>query len=281
MELRAAYHSLEERNRELSALVRKVNAVRIAASAGMVVAVVAIGAYLWNEPPARWFGAEARPVDAAAAGGREFTVKPARIASTISVPSAIRPRREIPVTSPVEGRVGTIHVTPGERVEAGQPLLELDVSEVQIQHRTAQAGLLRAKARMETFADWTNSVDVSRARRAVTRSRLAFEAGVTKLEEIAFLVERGLTPAARREAAEREAVRLGMSADMEIVVREVRNTLVVPVRAVDLSAGKRRVRVPDPATGGVRLVEVTTGITTIDSVEIVSGLAPGDTVIVP
>ena len=444
MELRTAYRSLEDRNRELATLLRRVRVVRIFASTCAVVLVVGIGAYLWNETPTRWFGAERPP--AVAASGRAFTVEPRRIVSTVTVSSAIKPRREVAVTSPVEGRVGTVHAKAGELVVAGQPLLELDVTEVRIQRRTAQAAWLKASARMKTLTDWTNSVDVSRARRAVTKSRLALEAGNTQLAEIGFLVERGLTPTAKQVAAEREqrtrrldlesaeqdlnavlakgsedrevaqlvlanataelerldrilhhstvvapvagvvlrlgtgsggrgeelstgtsvepgahlvtigdmdgvtasgrvdevdvrhvrpghavrisgpafpgitlegriahvssraspptsqqrlpsfdiaavvdtldegqreAVRLGMSANMEIVIQEKKDALAIPVRAVDVSAGKRRVRVRDATTDEVRLVEVTTGITTVDSVEILSGLAPGDTVIVP
>lgn len=350
------------------------------------------------------------------------------------------------MTSSVPGQIGVVHVKRGERVAAGAPLLDLDVSEVLIQRRTAQAAWLKAKARAETLADWANSVEVSRARRGMTKARLALEAGKTQLAQIAFLVERGLTPTAKQEAAEREqhtrrldldsaeqdlaavlargredeaiarlelanaaaelerldrilrnaavsapvagvvlrlgegsgrsgdkltegtpvepgeplvtigdmegitasgrvdeveirriqpghaarisgpafpglslegrivhvssqaarssgtqrlptfeieavvdtltpeqrgAVRLGMSARMEIVVREHDRALVVPIRAVDLSTGRPRVRVRDATTGGERVVEVATGITTVDSVEIRSGLARGDTVVVP
>ena len=445
MELRAAYHSLETRNLELSTLVRKVQGVRVAASVFVLALVAGIGAYLWNEPPTDWFAADPPPARVSAASGRAFTVQPGRIVSTVTVASAIRPRREVVVTSPVEGRVGTVHVKPGERVVAGQPLLELDVTEVRIRRRKAQAAWLKAKARMQTLSNWENSVEVSKAKRSLTKSRLVLEAGNTRLEEIGFLVEQGLTPAAKHKAEQREqrmrrldlesaeqdlnavlakgreerevarlelasataelerldsilrhsrvaapvagvvlylgagsdqrgadlstgtsvepganlvtigdmqgvtasgrvdevdvrhvrpghavrisgpafpgvtlegriahvssrasrptgqrrlpsfeiaavvdtltaeqreAVRLGMSADMEIVVHDKDDALVVPVRAVGFSAGKRWVRVRD-AAGGQRLVEVTTGITTVDAVEILSGLAPGDTVIVP
>ena len=446
MELRSAYHSLEARTGELAAILRRVRAMRIVASVCAVVLAVGIGVYMRSEPSIHWMQAEKPKAVDASAGGRAFTVRPRRIVSTVTVSSAIRPRREVAVTSSVEGRVGTVHVKPGERVVVGQPLLELDVTEVHIQRRKARAAWLKATARMETLVDWTNSVDVSRARRAVTKSQLALEAGNTRLAEIGFLVERGLTPAAKQVAArreqrtrrldlesaeqdlnavlakgsedrevaklelanataelerldrilrhstvtapvagvvlhlgtsstgrgaelstgasvepgahlvtigdmegvttsgrvnevdvrhirpghvvriagpafpgitlegriehvssrasrrtgqqrlpsfevaavvdtlneeQREAVRLGMSANMEIVVHEHDAALAVPVRAVDLSAGKPRVRVRSATTGGVRLVEVTTGITTVDVVEIRSGLTAGDTVIVP
>ncbi len=85
----------------------------------------------------------------------------------------------------------------------------------------------------------------------------------------------------RLDEAQRKAVRLGMSADMEIVVYESDRALVVPVGSVDLSRGSPHVRVRDEETGEERVVEVVTGTTSIDSVEIVSGLAPGDRVVTP
>lgn len=445
-ELRTAYRSLEDRNRELATLLRRVHAVRIAASIGVIALVVGIGIWLWRESPAAWFGT-ASAVSEAVSGGSLFTVEPTRITSKVTVTSTISPRREVAVTSPIDGKVGAVHVQPGERVAAGAALLDLDVSEVRIRRRTAQATWLKASAQVATLADWESSVEVSRARRAMTKARLALEAGSTQLAETAFLVEQGLAPAVKEEAARREQrtrrldlesaeqdlnavlakgdgdmevarleldnaaaeleridrilrnaevtapvagvvlhlgagsgrrgggrlaagtpveagehlvtigdmegvavsgrvdevevrrirpghavrisgpafpgitldgrivhvssqasrpsgnqrlptfeiaavvdtltpeqraeVRVGMSAEMEIVVHEVDGALVVPVRAVDLSTGSPRVRVRDEATGGERVVEVTTGITTLDSVEIRSGLAQGATVVVP
>ena len=81
--------------------------------------------------------------------------------------------------------------------------------------------------------------------------------------------------------AERAAVRLGMSADMEIVIYDAPDALVVPVSAVDLSSGRPRVRLADPDSGTARLVDVVTGMTTVDAVEIVEGLSAGDRVLVP
>ncbi|MCY4488160.1 MAG: efflux RND transporter periplasmic adaptor subunit [Deltaproteobacteria bacterium] len=445
-ELREAYRSLEGRNVELGTLLQKIRAVRLVASACAVVLVLGIGAYLWNESPTAWFGAKETHAGGAVAGVRLLVVEPKRIVSTITVASEIGPRRQVSVTSPIGGQVGAVHVKLGESVAAGQPLLSLDVSEVEIQRRKAQAIFLKAKAEAERLANWKNSVDASKAKRAVTKARIALEGANTKFEETAFLVEQGLTPAAREKAAERErrarrldlesaeqdfdavldkgpdkrelarlelanakedlerierllrnatvtapvagvvlrlgegfgrdndglspgtsiepgqhlvtiadmegvttagrvdevdvrrirpghavriagpafpgitlegtvthvssrafrspggkslptfeiaavvdkldpqqreAVRLGMSADMQIVIHESERALVVPVKAVDLSNGTPRVRVRDETTGSERVVEVKTGVTTLDSVEILAGLAPGDKVIVP
>ena len=446
-ELRGAYLSLEDRNRELGAVLRRMRTVRTVAAACVIVLVAGIGAWLWNESPADWFeireAHSTEPVDAL----RFVTVQPTRIASSITVATEIKPRREVAVTSPIRGTVGTVHVQHGETVAAGQPLLDLDVTEERIKQRQAQVAWLKAKAQVEELADWGNSIDASRAKRALTKARIALEDGKTRLAQTRLLVEQGLEPAAKKiaeerrlttrrldlEAAEqdldavlakgrnshevaelelanaraelekidrilrsssvvapvagvvlhrplsptgqggsplsagtaveqgqhlltvgdvegitatgrvdevdvrrirpgqgvriagpafpgisldgrivhvssqarrpafgqglpsfevsavveklseaqRAAVRLGMSADMEIVIYENDDALAVPVHAVDLSGGSPRVRVRDAASGAVRVVAVKTGMTSVDSVEIREGIAPGDRVLVP
>lgn len=445
-ELQDAYRSLEDRNTELDGLLRKVRAVRLATTICGAAIAVGLGAWLWNGSPLSLFGAP--PTQAAKVPGetRLLTVEPRRIAWTIDVTSTVEPLRKVAVASPFEGKVGTVHVKLGQTVAEEQPLLTLDVGEVRIQHRKAQAAWLKAEAEMEGLNDWSNGPEASKAKRAVTKARIALEASNTKLAETVFLVEQGLAPAAREVAAEREhrtrlldldaaeqnlnavlakgtdsrevvrlelenarselegieavlrnatvaapvagvvlrlgdtdprrgsglttgttveagshlvtigdmsgitasgsvdevevrrirpghavrisgpafpghvlegrivhvssrafrgtgqrnlpvfeisaavdrldeeqrrAVRLGMTAEMEIVVYENEQALVVPVGAVDLSQGGPRVRLRDEETGEERVVEVATGITTLDSVEILSGLAPGNRVVVP
>lgn len=75
--------------------------------------------------------------------------------------------------------------------------------------------------------------------------------------------------------AQRKVFRLGMNADLEIVVYERPDALVAPVDALRESGGRTLLSVVDPASGRVKEVEVRTGVTTLDGVEILSGLAPG------
>ncbi len=445
-ELREAYRDLEMRNSDLGDLLRRIRTVQFTAVACGAALALGIGAWLWSEPPTVLFGSTPTHAAKAEGGERIAVVEPVGIASTITVPSMIEPLRELAVTSPIEGTVGAVHTAVGENVVAGQPLLALDMSEILIERRKAHVAYLKAKARADELADWPNSAEVVKAKRAVTKTRIAIEATNTKLEEVSFLVKEGLAPAARKVAAERErrtrlldlesveqnlaavlgkgienrevvrleletargelerldavlrnatvtapvagvvlrlggspvqgkeplsegssvkagqhlvtigdmtgvtvsghvdevdvrrlavggavrisgpafpdnmlegrvtrvssrafqragrtgvpvfeitaaverldaeqrkAARLGMSADMEIVVYENEKALVVPAGAVDLSQGSPRVRVRDPATGNERVVRVATGITTVDAVEILSGLKRGDHVVVP
>ena len=104
----------------------------------------------------------------------------------------------------MQGKVDAVHVRPGQRVAKGQRLLDMDVAEVRISHREAQVAHIKARDRVEELKDWSNHTEVSRARRAVSKRRIALESLKNRLSETAFLLKRGIIPASEHEAAERE-----------------------------------------------------------------------------
>jgi HlyD family secretion protein len=73
--------------------------------------------------------------------------------------------------------------------------------------------------------------------------------------------------------------RLGMSANLEVVIYSKSDALMVPIDCVKSIGSDRLVRARDRATREIREVKVETGITTLDSVEILRGLKPGDEVV--
>ena len=76
-------------------------------------------------------------------------------------------------------------------------------------------------------------------------------------------------------------LRLGMSASLEVVVRDRPDALLVPIGAVQVrSNGETWLRLKGE-DGEVRSIQVETGMTTLDSVEILSGLKAGDAVLLP
>ena len=77
----------------------------------------------------------------------------------------------------------------------------------------------------------------------------------------------------------REKLRLGMSANMEILLLNKPNAMMVPIQAVLVEGKDRVATVRDKTTRALKRVSVTTGITTLDSVEITSGLKTGDEVV--
>ena len=83
------------------------------------------------------------------------------------------------------------------------------------------------------------------------------------------------------DAHQRRRLRTGMSCVLEIVIYNKDATLMVPTEAVERSGRSHRLRVIDRETRIVQHREVEIGPTTLDSVEITSGLKPGDEIVVP
>ncbi len=84
----------------------------------------------------------------------------------------------------------------------------------------------------------------------------------------------------------RGRVLVGMSAFVTIVVHARPEALLVPLAAIGQhgrgqEGGTGQLRVMDASTGEITTRTVTTGLTTLDSVEVTAGLAAGETVMVP
>lgn len=74
---------------------------------------------------------------------------------------------------------------------------------------------------------------------------------------------------------QRGKVLLGMSADLLVKIYEKPDALLVPIAAVEVFGDERAVYVAKPGAKPER-VQVTTGVTTLDSVEILTGVKAGD-----
>ena len=202
-ELRDAYRDLEETNRRLGTVSRRVAAAKLGAAVVMLALFAAVGLYVWDIGGGT-VGAVSGPAPVTEGAPTVVVVEPAPIASTVSMIGRLAPRREVEVTSPISGKVARVHVRPGEGVVEGQRLVEMDVTEARIDHREVQVAYIKALDRVEELEGWSDHADVSRARRVLTKTRLALEARKTRLSETAFLLERGLIPASEHAAAERE-----------------------------------------------------------------------------
>lgn len=201
-ELREAYLRLEDQNRTLAEANRQTRLARFGGLGAAAVLLTAVGLYVLDLRP----GTQ-NPADGAAAAepsdGVVLTVAPRELTKAVIVMGRLAPRREVAVTSPITGKVAVVHVPYGARVEEGDRLVELDATEVRIEHRAAQATHIKALERLAEVENWADGVEVSRARRGVAKARLDLEDSRTRLEETAFLLERGVIPGSEHAAAER------------------------------------------------------------------------------
>lgn len=77
----------------------------------------------------------------------------------------------------------------------------------------------------------------------------------------------------------KERIHLGMTANVELIIYEKPDALLVPINTVMSIKGERFIKVKDKKTQKTKKVKVKTGFTTLDSVEILEGLKPGDEVV--
>lgn len=118
------------------------------------------------------------------------------------------------------GNIGAnlVRVREGDFVQAGQTVLVIDTTEIDIQLRQAETELLKAKSEVNRMADWLNGNDVRRARRTLSsaksslaetndklaESRRLYSGGIIARDEMDTLVRQQVTQRADLQAAEDE-----------------------------------------------------------------------------
>ena len=203
-ELETAYRRIEDSNRALASAMKRG---RIA-TVFVIVLFLAAGLYAWDaDLPAAFTGASILPSRTSAPASenlRTVVVRPQRTVATISVSGQLAPRREVAITSPLTGKVAVVRFQYGERVAEGQRLLTLDTADVEREHRDARAAYIKAAQHFNQLENWEDNIEVARARRALSKARLALETQKNKLDETAFLLKQGIIPASEHEAAKRQ-----------------------------------------------------------------------------
>ncbi len=253
-ELRSAYLRLEERNRTLAEANRQTRFARIVGLGAVVVLLSVAGFYVLDLRPQA--GNDAAETPAAAPAPDEavvLTVAPQAMNRTITLTGQLAPRREVDITSPISGKIAAVHVRYGARVEAGQALVELDPTDMRIDHRDAQARHIKAVERLAEVENWTEGVEVSRARRSVARAKLDLEDSRTRLEETAFLLERGVIPSSEHTAAQRGFT--SRQLDLEAAEQDLASVMhkgAAEVRVAKLELANARARL-DELTENLRL----------------------------
>ncbi len=99
----------------------------------------------------------------------EVVVRPAT--RELRLTGTLAPSEEHTVTAPFEGIVLEKHVSPGQRVVAGDVLARIDTRDVEIRLREAESALIKARRQLEQLQNWENSPEVNSARRALEQSR--------------------------------------------------------------------------------------------------------------
>ena len=198
-ELQDAYRKIEENNHILASTMQRAR-IAVFSTLGLFLVV---GALAWDTSRGPDPG-EPVPTAASARDAATRVVRPQRVTKTISLPGQIVPRREVHIASPITGTVADIHFRYGDHVERGQPLLDLDLFDIEKNHRQARATYIKALQKHQEVEDWANNPEVARVRRSISKARLALETQKNKLAQTTFLLEQGLIPATEHQAAEQQ-----------------------------------------------------------------------------
>ena len=203
-ELQGAYRSVEENNGKLEAALRRVRVVQGVAAASVLAVFLLAGMFVWNAGDAG--PAATGPAQAATAAGAAravaVAVTPERLLTTVAVSGELTPRDAVGVLSPADATLRAVHVRYGDEVTVGQDLVALDMSRVRQEYRSQRAEYIQAEQRLVELDRWEDGPTVTAARRGLARASNEVEKQGRKLEETAFLLERGVIPAAEHEAAE-------------------------------------------------------------------------------
>lgn len=147
------------------------------------------------------FAAAACGMKAAHGSGEGVPVKaaiatPGRVQAEVEITGSLLPARAANVTSKLAGSVRAVHADVGDKVTAGQLLVELDAKELQAQLRQAEAAVRQVKEQAEQAR-----LNVDAARLNKETVQLKMEAAQVDLENvqksynrIKALVEAGAAP---------------------------------------------------------------------------------------
>lgn len=172
---------------------------------------------------------------------------------------------EARVEAPIEGIVAARHVEAGESPSQGQPLFTLVSAEVEAILAVEEGSLARIR------------VGQPAAIRVVVYPGRDFPAEVTYIAPVADPQTHTFTVKVAPADPER-LLKGGMFANVSLMVAEHNGVLLVPVAAVRQVAGRDSVFVVKD--GRAELRPVTLGLAQEDRVEILSGLAAGEQVVI-
>lgn len=170
------------------------------------------------------------------------------------------------LTAPINGVVGSINLSLGETSNPGMPAavisdmreleLEVYVSEAEVSHISEGSVV---------------ALSISAAQDAIFNGRVQSVATVADSMKQNFLVKIGIDNSAG-------LIKSGMFAEVRIPATERKNVLTVPINAVIPRDGKNIVYLLDEENRA-KEIEVDTGISSVDYIEVKSGLSAGDKVV--
>jgi HlyD family secretion protein len=162
---------LESRRARGGAMRRHVAFVLV----GILIAAGVGGYFVWR----RRFG-QTTPE----AGLRSTVVRRGSMVVAVTASGQIEPRASVELNFETPGRVSQVFVSAGDQVVAGDPLAQLDTSQLELQVEQSEAGLESAEAQLEQLRAGPQSEEVEQARASVRAAEAQLEASQANRDQL-------------------------------------------------------------------------------------------------
>ncbi|WP_407310980.1 efflux RND transporter periplasmic adaptor subunit [Pseudomonas sp. nanlin1] len=144
------------------------------------------------------------PVAPAPAEALWHEVRAQPVTVRLGLVGLLQPARQVMLSAPFDALVKQRLAEPGQQVERGQVLLELDTHLHDPAWRDAQALLLTSRRAVADLENWATSAEVARARRSLAAARLGLAQTQRQLAETQGLLAQGIVPRMEVEALEQQ-----------------------------------------------------------------------------
>lgn len=283
-QLQGAYRDLEAAAEQLRTNARRLQFLRLGATVLVFLVFAGAGAWSWLSTRDDFLGAVAP-----ATAGDSIIVQTRPITARIAVVGALDAGATVSVVGPFDGLVRERMFRYGGAVERGEPLLRMDVAEVEVRLREARSALIRARQRVDELRGWENGFEAARARRQLAAAEMEAADLRTRVGNSASLLARGIIPAEehrnllqqqRTQALQMQAARQDLDStlargdreQLRIAELELANA---EVRVSDLERDLTNATVNAPVSGVVLLPAQPQGGQRVETVEVGSRVQRG------
>lgn len=173
-ELQTSYSELEDSNTSLKAALKKVQMIRIAATALVLLLFLSIGILTWIKgTPGR--SGQSSTADSQAGAVKTYKVALQPLVDKISLRGTLKPIQVVNVTSPFAGTVTEKLFEYGQSVTRGQLLMRLDTREIESKCREAKSAFIKANEKRKEMKDWKNTDEMVKAMRSLDKAKRSYE----------------------------------------------------------------------------------------------------------
>lgn len=270
--LRRAYIEVESECNRVVTELRKAHKIRILATLFIILVFVVTGLYAWKKIPYIERRVEkSLHMAEKTSSVKTFSVEPGPISESVSLAGDLKPGEVVNIVTPFDGIVKDKHFQYGEYVKKGQPLLELDISDIEIKYNGAKTDYIKAADKLQDLQNWENSDDVMKAKRSLSKSKMTLEAQKRTFQATEGLFKEGIVSETEHENAKQQYSSAQL--DYENAIDELKSTRAkgtgdhLSVAMVEMRTAKSKLQELERQLNQAKATAPVTGVIVLPSSE--------------